>query len=99
IFLLTFDERGPSSFHLRCHSNGTVVSLSDRIRLSMKTVDITYRYGPQDAQASGRPADSAAALRRLNDGNTRQWSGILPTGSIPAPLGIRPAVSCGPNLA
>jgi hypothetical protein len=24
---------------------------------------------------------------------------ILRTGSIPAPLGIRPAVSCGPNLA
>jgi carbonic anhydrase len=42
----------------------------------MKTVDITYRYGPQDAQASGRPADSAAALRRLNDGN-RAFAALL----------------------
>jgi carbonic anhydrase len=42
----------------------------------MKTVDITYRYGPQDAQACGRPADSAAALRRLNDGN-RAFAALL----------------------
>jgi carbonic anhydrase len=35
----------------------------------MKTVDITYRYGPQDADARPRPADSKAALKRLNDGN------------------------------
>jgi hypothetical protein len=32
----------------------------------MKTVDITYRYGPQDAQASGRPADSAAGATRYS---------------------------------
>ena len=35
----------------------------------MKTVDITYRYGPQDTPARPRPSDSDSALRRLNDGN------------------------------
>src|SRR5215831_18263961 len=35
----------------------------------MKTVDITYRYEQQNADARTRPVDSAAALRRLNDGN------------------------------
>jgi len=35
----------------------------------MKTVDITYRYEQRNADARTRPVDSAAALRRLNDGN------------------------------
>jgi carbonic anhydrase len=42
----------------------------------MKTVDITYRYGPQDADARTRPADSEAALNRLNDGN-RAFAALL----------------------
>src|SRR5262245_33354210 len=42
----------------------------------MKTVDITYRYGQQDADAIRRPADSEAALRRLNDGN-RAFAALL----------------------
>src|SRR5262245_29909269 len=42
----------------------------------MKTVDITYRYGPQDADARPRPADSKAALKRLNDGN-RAFAALL----------------------
>ena len=42
----------------------------------MKTVDITYRYGPQDADARPRPADSEAALNRLNDGN-RAFAALL----------------------
>ena len=41
----------------------------------MKTVDITYRYGPQDADARPRPADKAA-LKRLNDGN-RAFASLL----------------------
>src|SRR6188474_3652329 len=35
----------------------------------MKTVDIIYRYGAQDAAARPRPLDSNAARVRLNDGN------------------------------
>jgi len=42
----------------------------------MKTVDITYRYGPQDVVARPRPADSEAALNRLNDGN-RAFAALL----------------------
>jgi len=42
----------------------------------MKTVDITYRYGPQDADERPRPADSRAALKRLNDGN-RAFAALL----------------------
>jgi carbonic anhydrase len=42
----------------------------------MKTVDITYRCGPQDADARPRPTDSKAALNRLNDGN-RTFAALL----------------------
>jgi carbonic anhydrase len=42
----------------------------------MKTVEIVYRYGAQDAPAAPRPADAAAAQGRLNDGN-RAFSTLL----------------------
>jgi len=42
----------------------------------MKTVDITYRYGPQETGVRPRPADSEAALSRLNDGN-RAFAALL----------------------
>ena len=42
----------------------------------MKTVDITYRYGEQDAPSRPRPPDSSAAHLRLNDGN-RAFAALL----------------------
>lgn len=42
----------------------------------MKTVDITYRYGPPDAASGSRPSNSETALRRLNDGN-RAFAALL----------------------
>jgi carbonic anhydrase len=35
----------------------------------MKTVEITYRFESDETSARARPADSAAALRRMNEGN------------------------------
>src|SRR4029078_12265013 len=43
---------------------------------TMKTVDITYRYGEQDAPSRPRPPDSSAAHLRLNDGN-RAFAALL----------------------
>ena len=37
--------------------------------MTMKTVDITYRYETRDTPATPRPLDSISALGRLNDGN------------------------------
>jgi carbonic anhydrase len=61
----------------------------------MKTVDITYRYEQQDADASRRPADSEAALRRLNDGN-RAFAALLEDFSNQAG-GIQRIISVDPS--
>jgi carbonic anhydrase len=37
--------------------------------MTMKTVDITYRYETRDTPATPRPLDTISALDRLNDGN------------------------------
>jgi hypothetical protein len=61
----------------------------------MKTVDITYRYGQQDADASRRPPVSKAALRRLNDGN-RAFPALLEDFSNQAG-GIQRIISVDPS--
>src|SRR5215510_12035288 len=61
----------------------------------MKTVDITYRYGPQDADARSRPADSNAALKRLNDGN-REFAALL-EGFAEQAGGVQRIVSVDPG--
>ena len=61
----------------------------------MKTVDITYRYGPQDADARPRPADSEAALNRLNDGN-RAFAALL-EGFAEQAGGVQRIVSVDPG--
>ena len=43
-------------------------------------LDIIYRYDMLDAAAHPRPADSAAALRRLSEGN-REFAALLDAGS------------------
>jgi carbonic anhydrase len=44
--------------------------------MTMKTVDITYRYETPDTPARARPLDSNAALGRLNKGN-RAFAALL----------------------
>jgi carbonic anhydrase len=61
--------------------------------VSVKTVDITYRYGPQDARP--RPADSEAALNRLNDGN-RAFAALL-EGFADQAGGVQRIVSVDPS--
>jgi carbonic anhydrase len=63
--------------------------------VSVKTVDITYRYGPQDADARPRPADSEAALNRLNDGN-RAFAALL-EGFANQAGGVQRIVSVDPR--
>src|SRR5215472_15105887 len=46
------------------------------VHLTMKTVDITYRYETRDTPARPRPLESGAALGRLNDGN-RGFASLL----------------------
>jgi carbonic anhydrase len=61
----------------------------------MKTVDITYRYEPQDAGARPRPADGEAALKRLNDGN-RAFAALL-EGFAEQAGGVQRIVSVDPG--
>src|SRR5215813_6086475 len=44
--------------------------------MTMKTVDITYRYETRDTRDRPRPLDSISALGRLNDGNLA-FAGLL----------------------
>jgi hypothetical protein len=44
--------------------------------MTMKTVDITYRYEARDTPARPRPLDNLSALGRLNKGN-RAFAALL----------------------
>ena len=67
------DRRWPSA---DCVIASVALGLDACQRETMKTVDITYRYGAQGEPPRPRPPDSSAAHLRLNDGN-RAFAALL----------------------